>query len=352
MGKGLIGRIGRRGIFARLNMHETAALFSSADLLRVGAGTELIRQGDTRRDYLVLLDGELEVRRSWTAADGHAETSVGRVRPGEGVGEMSVLSSLPRGATVTAVLPSRLLRLDGERMDELLSWCPPLGDRLKADAEERERMNAVRQSSAFRQLPLATMQCAFERMEPLDVAAGGVVVREGEPGDAYFLVESGRADVLAGGVAVAVLGPGSTFGEEALLTGAPRNATVAMRDAGRLWRLSKTDFEESVRAALVEEIAPERALEMVARGAVWIDCRVEEEFAAGRIPGATLLPLNRLRREAGGLEPDRQYVVYCRNGVRSGCAAFLLRERGIAAYSLAGGLGEWPYEIDAGPASP
>lgn len=347
---GLIDKLRRRGIFARLDPQDAAALFSSARLVRADPGALLIAQGETSRDYLVLLEGELEVRREWRDAEGAQEARVGRVLPGEGVGEAAVLSALPRSASVYAVSAARLLRIDGALMDELLGWCGPLGARLDEDARLRRRMNTVRQSGPFRQLPLATAQCAFERMEPLDLAAGTAVVREGEPGDAFYLVESGRAVVRRAGAEVAEIGPGGTFGEEALLLDAPRNATVTMAEAGRLWRIDKRSFDESLRAALVEEVGADEAARIVADGGAWIDCRVEEEFAEARIPGARLLPLHALRARMDEFDRGRAYVVYCRSGPRAACAAFLMRQRGLRAYALRGGLLDWPGALAEGGA--
>lgn len=345
---GMIERLSRLGVFARLSRHEVAALLASGRIVRADSGTQLIGQGEHSRDYLVVIEGELEVRREWLGADGRQEMSLGRVRPGEGVGEMAILSAVPRGASVLAIRPSRVLRIDGDAIDELLSWSSHLKDALREDAEMRRRVGTVRQSHAFRRLPLPTMQSAFERMQPIDAAAGQEIVREGDPGDAYYLIETGVAEVLRGGMFVAQLGAGATFGEEALLTGSPRNASVVMRQPGRLWRLSKDNFDDSLRAALVEEVAAEEGARLVAEGqARWIDCRNEEEYREAHIPGAQLLPLARLRGETAFLDPQQTYVVYCRTGLRSGCAAFLLRERGLRALSLAGGLCGWPYGLSA-----
>lgn len=343
---GLLERLGRLGVFARLSEHERAAVIASGSIVHAQPGTQLIGQGEHRRDYLVVLDGELEVRREWLTAEGRNEMSLGRVRPGEGVGEMAVLTAVPRGAGVVAVRESRVLRVDGEAIDDLLSWSAHLADAMRADAELRRRIGAVRQSAAFRRLPLPTMYGAFERMRSLDAEAGQTIITEGEAGDAYYLLESGRAEVRRGGIRVAELEPGATFGEEALLTGGPRNASIVMLQAGRLWRLSKGDFDDSLRAALVEEVTAEDAARLVADGqGRWLDCRTEDEYREAHIPGAQLLPLDRLRHDAAVLDSKRTYVIYCRTGQRSGCAAFLLRERGIRALSLAGGLCGWPFEL-------
>jgi CRP-like cAMP-binding protein len=59
-----------------------------------------------------------------------------------------------------------------------------------------------------------------------ELPAGTDLVREGEPGDALFVIIDGEAAVLRGGHEVAHVGPGSYFGELAILDGAPRSATV------------------------------------------------------------------------------------------------------------------------------
>ena len=70
------------------------------------------------------------------------------------------------------------------------------------------------------------------------------------------------------------------------------------------------------------------------------------EFEESRIPGAQLLPVDRLRREGVfTVHPQASYIVYCRSGRRSKAAVFLLRERGIHALSLRGGIRDWPYEV-------
>lgn len=63
------------------------------------------------------------------------------------------------------------------------------------------------------------------RLRPL--AAGDVVVREGEAGDSMFVVAAGTLEVLQGGARIGAMGPGTVFGEMSMLTGAPRSAGVA-----------------------------------------------------------------------------------------------------------------------------
>jgi CRP/FNR family cyclic AMP-dependent transcriptional regulator len=59
-----------------------------------------------------------------------------------------------------------------------------------------------------------------------ELGAGVELIREGEPGDALFVILEGEAVVSQGGVPVRDVGPGAYFGELAILDGAPRSATV------------------------------------------------------------------------------------------------------------------------------
>lgn len=316
-------------------------------------GQTIIEEGEGDRDYVLLLEGELEVRRRYINGDGVAELDIGCLRPGDGAGEMALLQGLPRQASVRAVCDSRYLRINGERMEELLAWSQCFTTELKDLAEIRSRMNLVRQVGPFRQLPLKNVQRAFEALRPMAVARNTKVVQQGEKGDVYYLIERGvaevfRTDAMSGEIAcVAVLGPGDAFGEEALLVGGFRNATVKMTTHGWLWMLKKQDFDVLVKHELIEEVTAVQAQEMASQNEVrWLDCRYDVEFEEGYLPGAEHTPLDSLREYAASLDKKYTYIIYCRSGRRSVCAAYLLRERGFTAYSLAGGIQDWPFSIE------
>ena len=102
--------------------------------------------------------------------------------------------------------------------------------------------------TAFLKLPAANIQTLFSRLQELSVKAGDEIVKFGAPGDYYYIIKQGRCKVFrpvgSGEHTLAELGPCDSFGEEALISEAPRNATVTMLTDGKLMRLSKRDFVE------------------------------------------------------------------------------------------------------------
>jgi CRP-like cAMP-binding protein len=96
-------------------------------------------------------------------------------------------------------------------------------------------------------------------------AAGDVVVDEGEGGVGFFLVEKGTARVSRGGETLATLGPGTHFGEVALLAGSKRTATITADSELVCWGMTGWTFrpmlksEPTVTLKLLENLARQLA---------------------------------------------------------------------------------------------
>ncbi|HEX7001851.1 MAG TPA: cyclic nucleotide-binding and patatin-like phospholipase domain-containing protein [Trueperaceae bacterium] len=98
--------------------------------------------------------------------------------------------------------------------------------------------------SLFRTLSAEELDAVAQRLEPVELPAHATVFRQGELGDAMYVLAEGRLAVSVDGATVDSLAPGSVVGELALLTAPERNATVtAAADGAKLWRLSREDFE-------------------------------------------------------------------------------------------------------------
>ncbi len=182
------------------------------------------------------------------------------------------------------------------------------------------------------------------RMEALSVRSGATVIRQGDEGDYYYVIVHGTALVTRQAeqgsepILLAELGEGETFGEEALLSNAKRNATVIMKTKGTLLRLAKRDFVELLKEPMLKWFSPVEATDSVRHGAKWLDVRSSSYFQRSHLNGAISMPLHELRDRIGELSLTTNYVCYCDTGRLSCSAAFLLGQRGYRVGVLRGGL--------------
>ena len=90
------------------------------------------------------------------------------------------------------------------------------------------------------------------------------------------------------------------------------------------------------------EIDVQEAHALYQEGVFTLDVRTPEEYQAGHIPGATLIPLDQLAARAGELPADEPILIYCRSGNRSLQAMNLLGQAGFQGLtSMDGGIGAW-----------
>ena len=182
------------------------------------------------------------------------------------------------------------------------------------------------------------------RLKRIDYKAGDVVIQQGSKGDHFYIVKSGSCKVTreapgtSNNIALAELGVGDTFGEEALISNEARNATVTMQTDGTLMQLGRDDFQSLLNDPVVLSLEHEDADAAVTQGGKWLDVRVPSEFKAFCKANAMNLPLYLLRHKLDVLDRNTPYVVYCDTGRRSSAAAFILNQRGFETAVLKGGL--------------
>jgi rhodanese-related sulfurtransferase len=83
---------------------------------------------------------------------------------------------------------------------------------------------------------------------------------------------------------------------------------------------------------------------LLEEGALLLDVREPEEWEAGHVPGALLIPMGMLGTRLGELPSDQAVVVICRSGHRSGIVTAALTRAGLEAVNLAGGMLAWAAE--------
>jgi MFS family permease len=108
------------------------------------------------------------------------------------------------------------------------------------------RLALLRSLPIFAPLPAPAIERVASRLIPIEATAGTPIVRQGEPGDRFYIISDGEVTVSRDGHDVASLRGGGFFGEIALLRDALRNATVTARTRVRLYALERDDFLEVV----------------------------------------------------------------------------------------------------------
>ena len=301
------------------------------------------RGTDWSGQVVYLVRGQLLV----SMPDGASRVLVG----GHDLGAAPVARSGKSPLASKAITDVELLSLEEDTLEIVVTWnqLATTGDSAQSVADQTDwrmmsGMFAVDNLTigAFASLPPANIQAFLAKFNRIPVKRGQTIITQGDPGDYYYLIESGRCKVsrlVAGSpVQLAELKEGNAFGEEALVADTERNATVTMNTDGMLLRVSKEEFSRLLCAPLLHKVDSEEAARRVAAGAIWIDVRFPAEYQSDGYPGAINIPLNDIRQASAALDPAKEYIAYCQTGRRSSAAAFLLSQRGFHAALLDGGM--------------
>jgi len=327
--------LGRLVPLNALSPSQRRQLGDRSHVLEVAAGQPLDEQWDEAEHTLYLLAGEVEL------FAGHRR--LGHLDGGTEAARFPLSQMGAAQVRARAKTPAQLLRVEQSLVSTLLVWAQAAMDEGQA-ADADAWMPRLLQSQLFRRIPPANVDKIFTLMKPVRAKAGETIVQQGAPGDYYYVICAGRCAVTRKPsedrppVRLAELGPGDTFGEEALLSGATRNASVEMLTDARLMRLTKDDFVQLVQTPMVTRVPPAEAHKLVQNGAVWVDVRLPEEHTHDGIAESINIPLSSVRAHARTLDRSATYVVYSNSGRRSASAAFLMNERGLDARVLEGGL--------------
>jgi CRP-like cAMP-binding protein len=327
--------------FGALKTDNLESLLAKVRMLQAGRGETLFSEGDTDERSVYLLSGTVEL-----TTDGSTKR---RIVGGTDEARHALAPMSPRQETAVAMDNVVYFTIDSELLDMTLMLDQTGVYEVsefssEPDVEENDWMTSFLQTELFRQIPPHCIQKLFMRLQRRDFKAGDIVIQQGTAGDYFYIVRSGRCMVTretpAGkdNIDLAVLRVGGSFGEEALISEAIRNATVKMQTDGTLMQLRREDFEELLNEPLVVLLDHEQADEAASHGAKWLDVRVPSEYEANGKSGAMNVPLYLLRHKLDVLDKATPYIVYCDTGRRSAAAAFILNKKGFQSAVLNGGL--------------
>ncbi|KAL2826997.1 cyclic nucleotide-binding-like protein [Aspergillus cavernicola] len=212
---------------------------------------KVISQGDAGDYFYIVEEGHFDVYINSSGAVQPGPDGMGNhissIGPGGSFGELALMYNAPRAATIVSTdSKSTLWALDRITFRRILM----------DSAFQRRRMY----EAFLEEVPLLSSLKPYERakiadaLDAIKFSAGSTIISEGDPGDAFYLLESGEADTYINGVG----GPlksykrGDYFGELALLDDKPRAASIVARSEVKVAKLGRDGFKRLL--GPVEEI--------------------------------------------------------------------------------------------------
>ena len=319
------------------NLH---ALVKKTKIRDAQPGEILFREGDSEKRTVYVLSGTVELR--------EGDATAAKISGGADEARHPLSPKLPRRQTAIATSSVEYITIDSDLLDVMLTWDQTgsyeVAELRGETGNNDDWMTTLLQTKAFHKIPPANIQAIFMRLQQVNYKAGDVVIKQGEEGDFFYVITRGRCIVTREtplnkeGIRLAELQVGDTFGEDALISEAKRNATVTMETDGSLMRLGKDDFKTLLNEPMLDWVDRAGAEKIIAAGGQWLDVRLPSEFEAYHNEGALNVPLYFIRLKLKTLDPSIKYVVCCDTGRRSSAGAFILNERGFQTYVLKDGL--------------
>lgn len=343
-------------------------LLSKAEVLKVPRGKVLFQRGDAATQLHWLLEGAIDLLDEQFAAR--------QLLANDATAPIDQHS--PHRLTAIATEQSTLLCCDRAGVLPLLDTDLVIRQQQQQSANQ-DWMSAHLDSPLFDFIPAAKIQKLFGRFETVTCKQGEVIVRQGDPGDCYYVVQSGEARVereASGQLSqLTILQAGDCFGQDALVSDLPRNATVTMTSDGSLMRLAADDFNDLLLQPVMKLVTQDEACDLLQKGeASLIDVgsnslgpsaaasgllpdganpdddqgsRVDEQPSGDELLSqpadarqglptqARQIPLLMLRENLFTLQGDLIHIVQGDNDKQAALGAYTLNEHGLTACVLA-----------------
>lgn len=219
-------------------------IISSFERVSYKFGDEIIREGDTGDAMYVILRGSARVVK--VAPDG-TQIPLDKLTVGDSFGMFALLSDSPRTATVRASEDLEVSRLDRSVFRGVLRAVPEVRKQIELFANRYYLRTFLRTHSAFSQLSNEAMVELLLALEPVDVKAGELVIREGDPPGPMYIVKEGHLIVLQGNpeerAIINYLRTGDFLGEMSLFAKVNRTASVEAVTDCELLALDPAHFQ-------------------------------------------------------------------------------------------------------------
>jgi len=229
----LLSALAKNFVFSDLDRKALMPLVDAFEACSFQKGDVIIKQGDPGDYFYVIKSGKVAFQ-----VNGNDVGSAGK---GASFGELSLLYTCPRAATVVAGEPSHLFRVDQNSFRYILQS--------QTQKSEQGKKALLQNVDFLKNLTSADIAKLSSVMTPRVFQENDVIVKKGDTGDAFYIIESGSVkitDISVGSTAYEdqVLGPGEYFGERSLATSEPRAANVVGATKGVAFSIDRATFEK------------------------------------------------------------------------------------------------------------
>jgi CRP-like cAMP-binding protein len=334
--------------FSHLSDGALEELSRKLELVDLPAGAPIIQEGTTADAFYVVKNGEVEVSKKTKWGQ---EARITSLKCGEGFGEMALLTCSPRFSTVTAKTDVTLYKLYKKDFEKIVGLDSAISCMIGSKAQSYSEYNKIKTLQPFALLEPEKMFALSDKFSEKKYTFGEDIIKEGEIGDAYYVIKSGKVSVIKKEgreqpEQVAVLGEGDGFGEEALISGKRRSATCRALEDTVVLALSKSDFEKTMKTSFLEIVYPEDITPEDMKDIIFIDTRLEAQYEVEHIAGAINIPLEFLRKRYTELDTEKKYYTYCGMEAWGMPAAFIMKSLGFDVKGIRGGLSAWEGPVD------
>jgi signal-transduction protein with cAMP-binding, CBS, and nucleotidyltransferase domain len=314
--------------FNTLSHEYLVQVAEKAALREIGKGAIIFKRGRPFPEKVYLVSGTVDLIDSGF--------QVSTINPASESRRSPLNITQPTQVSAVAKSDVTLLSVDSDFVDLVLAWSESSDEEADTSGvslyDDSDWMSSLLQSPLFSRLPPANIRQLFIRFKAQKVQADEAVIKQGERGDYFYVLESGSAMVMdPAGKILAALRPGHYFGEEALVGDTTRNATVKMITPGKVMRLDKEDFRELLQEPVLKYVTAD---ELKARTTDMpsyqiLDVRLPLERRVQAVPDSRNIPLNQLRNHLKNLDDTVTYVITDDSGRRCDVASHLLTQAGF-----------------------
>lgn len=232
--------------FSILSDRELDHLADRFELVHYSLGQNVVRAGDDAEAFFIVYSGRARV----IALDQTGqEVTIGNLTRGDSFGEQGLLTTSQRNYTIRASSDLAALRLAKVDFDKLLERHAKIREYFDKYISEISIRNFLKLSTALAPLAPHEIRNLLGSLDVIDYKPNTAIIREGEAGDALYILRTGAARVIKesnGGQVINQLKAGDLFGELALLTGQPRATTIVTSEPSSVFRLSKREFDRII----------------------------------------------------------------------------------------------------------